>query len=401
MGKKGFTLVVFVGLVAAAMLLPALSSAQQKAASAKTLKIGYLLELSGWYSVFDANEERFLKAAAQMINERGGITVQGQKYNIELVGEDGKTALDGNTAAATKLAFDHKVKFVVGPSAFFGTGSSPTFEQNKILHVSGYNTSQPGEMDATTPYGFLGYNSSLGHLIGALKAMKKEFPGVKKVVIATPDDGAVPYLMPVTKKIVESQGYTVVGNAIAFPNEMEDYSPIAAKVNGAKDADALLVVNGAPVAFGLITKGLRALGNMKPVVCATAASAADIGEIAGKDAANDLISMATTPHAKGNPPVLDELFDKAGKKMPALCFTSNCLWVLAKVIQAANSFDPAAVKAKWETMDKVECVYGTCTFGGDETFGLKHHAVSHPQPYQKLVNGKVVYGGWVDVGRIP
>ena len=87
--------------------------------------------------------------------------------------------------------------------------------------------------------------------------------------------------------------------------------------------------------------------------------------------------------------------------MPALCFTSNCLWVLTRVIQAANSFDPTVVKAKWETMDKVECVYGTCTFGGDKTFGLKHHAVTHPQPYQKLVNGKVVYGGWVDVGRLP
>ena len=74
---------------------------------------------------------------------------------------------------------------------------------------------------------------------------------------------------------------------------------------------------------------------------------------------------------------------------------------VAKVIQAANSLDPAVVKAKWETMDKVECIYGTCTFGGDETYGLKHHAVSHPMSYSKLVKGEVVYGGWVDPGPIP
>ena len=295
MRNKALVLIGCAGLVLATMLLPMQGAAQQKAGPAKTLKIGYVLELSGWYSVFDANEERYLKAAAQMINERGGVTVQGQKYNIELVGEDGKSTLDGNTSAANKIVFDDKISFVVGPSGFFGTGSSPTFEQNKVLHVSGYNTSQPGEMDASTPYGFLGYNASLGHLIGALKAMKKEYPHVKKVIIATPDDGAVPYLMPQAKKMVEGQGLTVVGDVIAFPNEMEDYSPIAAKINAVKDADAVLIVNGAPVAFGSVAKGLRALGNKKPIVCATAVAAEDIGAISGTAAANDVISMATTP----------------------------------------------------------------------------------------------------------
>jgi hypothetical protein len=51
----------------------------------------------------DAVEEKNLKIVEQMLNERGGITVQGQKYNIQLVGEDGNSTLDGVSAAATKL----------------------------------------------------------------------------------------------------------------------------------------------------------------------------------------------------------------------------------------------------------------------------------------------------------
>lgn len=396
--RRILTLIVCAGLVAAAMMVvPGPSIAQQP----KTLKIGYLMELTGWYSILDANEERYIKATASIINDRGGITVGGQKYLIELVGEDGKTTLDGNTAAAQKLVFDHKVKFVVGPSGFFGTGSSPTFEQNKVLHVSGYNTCQPGEMDATTPYGFLGYNSSIGHLVAALKATKKEFPNVKKFVIATPDDGAVPYLMPVAKKIVAEYGFQVVGEPVPYPNEMEDYSPVAAKLNAVKEADAVLFVNGTPVHFGQTAKYLRSLGNKKPIAIGAALAAEDIASISGKPAANDIVTMAITPHAKGNPPMLDEAFDRAGKKMPALCFMSNCLVVLTKVIEAANSLDPDKVKAKWESMEGVEGFYGMNVFGGDKTFGLKHHAVGHPQPYQKLVKGEVVYGGWVDVGRIP
>ncbi len=62
---------------------------------------------------------------------------------------------------------------------------------------------------------------------------------------------------------------------------------------------------------------------------------------------------------------------------------------------------PEVVKAKWESMDKVDCLFGTGIFSGDQTYGIKHHAVGHPLPYQKLVNGKVVYGGWIDVGAIP
>jgi len=402
--QKSFTFIVCVGLVLmlASMLLLTRAEITQAAEKANTLKIGYLLCLSGWYSVFDAVEEGHVKIVAQMVNDRGGLTIKGKKYNIELVGEDGKSALDGIAAGANKLAYDHKVKFVVGPTGFFSTGSSPVFESNKILHVSGYVSNQPGELDASTPYGFLAFNASIGTVIGATKAMQKEYPMVKRVAIVSPDDGAIPYLIPKVKKLLEkTYGITMVGNVVPFPNEMEDFSPIAAKVNAIKDVDATFVVNGSPVAVGNIAKGLRALGNNKPVVYQGLSSCKDILAIAGKDAANDIITMGLTPLAEGNPPLMDEVFTRSGKKEPIFLFNPNGLWVLAKVIQAANSLDPAVVKAKWETMDTVECLFGTGIFSGDETYGLKHHALGHPLPYQKLVKGKVVYGGWIDVGPIP
>lgn len=385
-------------------VLPGEVAAQAKGGAAKVFKIGYVLCANGWFRVMDAVEEKNLKITEQMINERGGITVQGQKYNIQLVGEDGNSTLDGVTAAATKLVFDHKVKFVVGPQGFFTTASGPVFEQNKVIHVSGFNTCQPGELDASTPYGFLGFNGSIGATIATLKVIKKEYPKVKKIAFVTADDGAIPYLMPRVKKLVAQFGFTMAADTIPFPNEMEDFSPIAARVNSVKDADAVFILNGSPVAVGLVAKGLRSLGNHIPIVHSGVPSCRTIMDISGKEAADDIISMSITPHAKGNPPLLDEIYDRSKSAEPNPNFYAlvpNSLWILTRVIQAANSFDPEVVKAKWETMDKVECLYGTCTFGGDETYGLKHHAVGHPQAYQKLVKAKVVYGGWVDVGRIP
>jgi hypothetical protein len=59
------------------------------------------------------------------------------------------------------------------------------------------------------------------------------------------------------------------------------------------------------------------------------------------------------------------------------------------------------VKAKWEIMDTVETLFGTGILSGDETYGIKNHAIGHPMPYQKLMNGEVSPGGWVDVGAVP
>jgi branched-chain amino acid transport system substrate-binding protein len=185
---------------------------------------------------------------------------------------------------------------------------------------------------------------------------------------------------------------------------MEDFSPIGAKLNAIKEADAYFMLNGSPIAAGLIAKSLRALGNDKPYVHQGAPHVREIMAIAGKEAANNIISFGPTPHAPGNPPILDEIYDRSSKirDMPSFyLLTPNGLYVLLQVIQAADSLDPSVVKAKWESMDGADSLYGKATFGGDETYGLKHHAVGHPMSYSKLVNGKVVYGGWVDPGRIP
>jgi len=399
--RPGFFAVLCCGLLLmfAAMLSVGPAWAQ-KSDQPKTLKIGYLLCLSGWYSAFDGMEEGHLKAVAQMINDRGGITVAGQKYNIELVGEDGKSTLDGITAGATRLAYDHKVKFVIGPDAFYSSASSPVFEQNNVLHVSGWVTLRPGEMDASTPYGFLGFNSTMGILQGTVQVIKKEFPNVKKLVLTNPDDGSQDYLLPKIKKVLAAHGYTVV-DVVSFSNEMEDFSPVGVKANAIKGYDAIMNINSSPVALGKIVKAVRGLGNEKPIIANQAIPAADILAICGKEAADNVTTSGLIPLAKGNPPLMDEVFNRSGKKPPIFLFNPNGLWVLAKVIQAANSLDPAVVKAKWESLDKVDTLFGTGIVSGDETYGIKHHAVSHPVQYSKLVKGKVVYGGWIPATPVP
>ena len=92
--------------------------------------------------------------------------------------EDIKSTLEGTTAAATKLAFDKKVRFAVGPAGFYGPAAAAVFNPNKVMYVLEYSTCQPGELG---PYGFLGGLSSITTVIAILNAAHKEFPNVKKL----------------------------------------------------------------------------------------------------------------------------------------------------------------------------------------------------------------------------
>ena len=77
--------------------------------------------------------------------------------------------------------------------------------------------------------------------------IRKEWPDVKRIAVVTADAGAIPYLIPQIKNLLKQNGLTMVGDTVGFPNQMEDLSPIATKLNAINDADAIFVLNGSPV----------------------------------------------------------------------------------------------------------------------------------------------------------
>lgn len=373
------------------------------AAETKTLKIGHLVALTEWFSVFDILQDRETKMVAEMINEAGGINIQGKRYNIELVNADFKSTLDGSAAGANKLVYDEKVKFVVGPFGFFSSASSPIFEANKVLHVSTWHVLMPGEMDETTPYGFLGYHAVVGEFIGSMTAMKKVYPNVKKLAFTLPDDGAIPYLIPVIKKLAEDGGYKVVGKPVGYPNEMTDFSPIAAKLNAIKDADAYFILNGIPPHIASIVKGLRELGNTKPVIRDGNINCNDILAIAGAAAATNVLTGGITAGLPENPPMVNEIYKRLKARYgdnPLNLENANGLYVLVQAIENAQSLDTTVVRDTWEKMDTIDTLFGKGYMGGEEIYGIRH-AVSNPHSIQQLIDGKIISHGWIEVGPVP
>jgi branched-chain amino acid transport system substrate-binding protein len=371
----------------------------------KTLRIGALFSMTGMFSVREIPDYNETIIMADMINEDGGITVQGQKYNIEIVVEDCKTTMDGVTAAATKLIFDDGIKFTLGPTAFFSAAAGPICDPNEVLRCVTWCVHTPGEIDSSTPYAFLASNASIIHSTALVNFMKENYPDVKKVALATVEDGAQGFVGPLATDLLERNGIEVVGDMIIWPNEMQDMSPVVAKVNAITDADALFVQNGLGPHFGGIVKGLYETGNNIPVFGSLPTLLNEVVSIAGEEASQNVVTVAYSLDAPGLPPVAKELIERTyaeyGDDYPLLLTGADSLYVLCQMIEKADSLDPTVVKQTWESTDTIDTIFGEACISGDETFGLHHHVVPAPQGIQYMDENGNIKGILVNVGCIP
>lgn len=375
-----------------------LTMAVVNVSSAKTLKIGVLASLSGWFAGYDTAQWEECQAVADIWNEKGGLNINGEKYDIKLFVEDNKSTLDGVTASCNKFIYDDGIKFLVGPAAFFAVAATSVCEPAKVLRVLGYATCQPGEVSEKTPYAFLGKSGTMEHGRAALTYMKELYPEVKKVIFTHPDDGAIPYLNGRMKKMLASEGVEMIGDTIGYNNETVDFSPIVAKII-AREPDAVFMINGLAAHTGNILKGLRESGWDKPYIVGGSQSALEIMKVAGKKASTNFFSAGFIPGHPGNPPAMEAVAKKLvkpGQDRALHLETPNGLWCLLQVIQQAQSLDPTEVKNYWEKLDTIPgTLWGDAKMGGKEIYGIRHIAAT-PVPYIRLIDGELVFGRWVD-----
>jgi branched-chain amino acid transport system substrate-binding protein len=370
-------------------------------AAQKTLQIGFMAGMTGFASDAGQIFEQGARLAEEWINAKGGITINGEPYLIELLVEDHKCSAEGSVSAATKLVYDKKVKFIAGTIMPFIVASAGTVtEPAKVLRSVLYNCATPSEYGPDTPYTFVVENATVEGTIGTLNYLVKAYPKAKSIVVLIPDDGAIPFLGPIVGKLAKERGIKVIGKTIGWPLDTIDFTSIAHKAV-ARKADAIVSVNGWPAMQGGILKAARQTGYTNPIFITNYSPSSDILAVAGKEASTDFFTNGVTVGAPGNPPMLDEFARnvEAKYKHQSYYFAAmgfDGVWVLVQAIEAAQSLDPGVVKTKWETMEKMDTLFGPGTLGGLKTYGIKH-TVSHSVPIQGLVKGEVKHLSWENI----
>ncbi|MFX0117680.1 MAG: ABC transporter substrate-binding protein [Candidatus Hodarchaeota archaeon] len=333
------------------------------AGGAKVLKIGGLFCLKGLGSEAETYVAQGAQLAVDWINKKGGLTIKGQKYKLKLVVEDVGGTANGASLAANKMAYDHKVKFVVGTVVpFMVIAAGTVLEPAKVLRVALYNCGTPAEYGPKTRYMFVSQDATVEGIAPSLQYLREAYPKVKSITYVIPDDGSVPYLGPLFRKIAKKHGSKVASIAKWAMNTQ----------------DSIAFANGWPAATGAMLKVAREMGFKGPVFGCNYDDPAQIAQIAGKkNSYNFFIHSLVLNH-------------------PAMTPMIKMMVKMARAIQKAQSLDPTKVRNTWEKMTTIQTIWGPGRMCGRKTYGI-NHTVCHPIPIAALVKGRVKWVKWIDV----
>jgi branched-chain amino acid transport system substrate-binding protein len=362
---------------------------------AKTLKIGLVYGLTGPGSQMQLAKVETHKMCAEYINDRGGITIDGETYHIELVVADNENSPAGSVTAATKLVHQDQVKFVIGcvvPVQCDAVAS--VTDPAKVLYVA----ERTDIVHPDRPYYFTPNYGFASPLPGLYEALHELYPSVKKISYIVEDEAGARAVADLSQNIARGHGLTVM-EPVIHPWEAPEYAPEWTKVLGQKP-DAVDQGLKMPDSTAACVRQGRELGYTGPIIAAIPGDPHLILNMIGKDAATDFIYAAFDVYGPEAPPMVKEIVELWDSKYSEAFDadspeTWDAMWVLKQAIEKAQSIDPTDVAKAWETMDTFESIKGTGKMGGAQTFGINHMGFA-PCPITRLQNGEIEFIKWFD-----
>jgi branched-chain amino acid transport system substrate-binding protein len=378
------------------------SSTTTTTAAPQILTLGEIEPLTGMFGDIFKYVPQGEQLAKEYINNNGGITINGQKYNIDIITLDGKDSPDGATAAATDLVLDKKVKFIAGTGpAFMVPAIDAVTEPNGVLYTAVYQNGQKVEMGPNYPLKFVGSPCSFSGQLATMTYVKQKYPNVKTIAYILVNDGQIADNDPVVRATATKLGLTIQGDIVGFTPDTTDFTPIAQKAV-ALNADAIMIGNAITPWFALNIKAIRALGYTKPIFsCCDAFVLPDIVGIAGADAEGFFgPSIPSDPNIPNLPQIGKDVVKMANDKGWVLNSMQvqgfSAVYSMIQAIQSAQSLDPKTVAAKWEKMTSINTIFGPGKMGGLQTYGVNHN-VYYQTPISTVKNGQVVFDTWISL----
>jgi branched-chain amino acid transport system substrate-binding protein len=373
--------------------------AESAIAVEKELKIGGVFVLSGTGSESWARFYDGVKAGAAWINDKGGVTIKGEKYLLNIIGEDTKFNPDGMIAAASKLIFNDKVNFMIGgvPVPPMESAIEKLLQDNKVVTMEIGGLGVNSEFGVQKPYTFGTMVTRANH--DTLWAnLVKLYPQAKSVAILIPEDPSTVEDAVRIEEVAKAHGLKALG-ILSFPFATYDFYPTWTKVFAMKP-DIVALGAGIPPIWATIVKQGRELGFKGPFGASGEIDPHTMVRIAGDKYATDILAGSFDLTSPKMTPMVKEMGrvirEKIGVEITAESFLAfEAIWELTQAIGNAQSLDPTDVKNSFEKMTKIDTPTGPGKLGGFKTYGV-NRIVLRSFPIVRIMNGKIEQLGWFD-----
>jgi branched-chain amino acid transport system substrate-binding protein len=260
-----------------------------------------------------------------MINEDGGIEIDGETYRLELVSIDDKNDPRVAIAGAERLVYQEDIKYIIGPNVDETSRAViPVLADGGAFNVSyGWQRelfSAPSE------------NTSLGMIAGYQSApviyeFLRDKKGIKTIACLPRNDTSGLNSRDNCVAAAKELGLEVLSDDSTYEPGTTDFFPVMSKVVGA-NPDLIVLSGVAPGDAPLLIRTARELGYQGILSTETAQDIKILNEVAG-DLAEGFISVggASTPEIRSDymeefieryNEVAGEWNDEAGTKVYAL-----------------------------------------------------------------------------------
>jgi branched-chain amino acid transport system substrate-binding protein len=295
------------------------------AAAQNVLKIGVLGVMSGPAASWGLVNKYCAEATAQMVNEQGGVEIEGEKYTIEIVSIDDKNDPKLAVSGAERLVHQEGIKYIIGPNVdTTATSIQPVVEAAGAVHI---------------PYAFSKqlYTPPHGNAILGMIASYQAGPIIYEYLMAEKGVQSVSFIArnesdPLNQRdegvaAAKELGLEVVSSEDTYEPGTTDFFPVMSKVVGL-NPDLIVLSGVAPSDAPILIRAARELGYQGILSTETAQDIQILNEVAG-ELANGFISVggASTPEIRSDymeqfadryVEVAGEWNDEAGTKVYAL-----------------------------------------------------------------------------------
>jgi len=372
----------------AALLLVAITGSE---AAESMVKIGMITSLTGPMAPAFKDLADAAKPTADLLNKRGGITIQGKKYLNEIVTEDDQSSPPGAVAATNRL-IQQGVKFVLPPLFIpSNMAMTPLAEDAKVLSMKAMGAVRD-QANPNLRYSFVAstfvYNSPVGY-----DYLQKHYPKAKKIAIISPDDPVGKIYRELSEKEIKARTLDLVFEE-QFKIGSEDFYPLLTRAFQKKPDAMDIVFSIEPWSAAIINQS-RELGFTGPIY-ASVGLLGDINILKGMiepKYAYDLFQMGADVQSPKMPSIVKDYRAVVAQYVKTPFNTSHlavldAVYVLVQGIEKAQSLDTDKVAQALEGMKSIDTVYGRGRMAGEDFFGVKH-VVRRPIALSGIVDGKV------------
>lgn len=298
---------------------PALVRAQNK-----TLRIGHLGVMSGPEASWGLVNKFSALATAEMFNKKGGVEIDGELYEIEIVSVDDRNDPRLTVSGAERLMAEEGLRYVIGPNTdTTATSVRPIAEKNNAMYI-------PYAFDRTI-YTPPSENAILGMIANYQTArvmyrILHDERDVRRVAYLARNDFDGLSQMEEGIKVADNVGFEILAKDIYEPT-ITDFFPVVANIVSLAP-DLIIMSSVAPAHCPQIMRAAREMGYAGLFGAESAQDIKIIQEVAG-EYGDGLISIggASTPEIRSE--YMDEFIehyiaaagewnDEAGTKAYAL-----------------------------------------------------------------------------------